>query len=88
MRVMNLNKLIVFATPRTRSQHKKKLRSRNFGADKQYKFDYLFENFSHAKIGLFTGLLRLFVACVLCTENNPLLLKQSINMIHSFLSIA
>lgn len=50
--------------------------------------NYLFENFSHAKIGLFTGLLRLFVACVLCTENNPLLLKQSINMIHSFLSIA
>lgn len=50
--------------------------------------NYLLENFSHAKIGLFTGLLRLFVACVLCTENNPLLLKQSINMIHSFLSIA
>ena len=50
--------------------------------------NYLFENFSNAKIGLFTGLLRFFVACVLCTENNPLLLKQSINMIHSFLSIA
>lgn len=50
--------------------------------------NYLLDNFSHAKIGLFTGLLRLFVACVLCTENNPLLLKQSINMIHSFLSIA
>ena len=49
MRVINLNKLIVFATPRTRSQHKKKLRSRNFGADKQYKFDYLFENCSSVK---------------------------------------
>jgi len=35
----------------------------------EYNKDYLFENFSHAKIGLFTGLLRLFVACVLCTEN-------------------
>jgi len=31
--------------------------------------DYLFENFSNAKIGLFTGLLRCFVACVLCTES-------------------
>jgi len=31
--------------------------------------DYLFENFSNAKFGLFTGLLRYFVACVLCTEN-------------------
>lgn len=69
MRVINLNKLIVFATPRTRSQHKKKLRSRNFGADKQCKFDYLFENFSNAKIGLFTGLLRWFVACVLLMED-------------------
>lgn len=49
MRVINLNKLIVFATPRTRSQHKKKLRSRNFGADKQCKFDYLFENCSSVK---------------------------------------
>ena len=49
MRVINLNKLIVFATPRTRSQHKKKLRSRNFGADKQCKFDYLFENCSGVK---------------------------------------
>ena len=35
--------------------------------------NYLFENFSNAKIGLFTGLLRLFVACVLCTEDSILL---------------
>ena len=33
------------------------------------KSDYLFENFSNANTGLFTGLLRDFVACVLCTEN-------------------
>ena len=44
MRVINLNKPIVFASPRTRSQHKKKLRSRYFGADKQCKFDYLFDS--------------------------------------------
>lgn len=49
MRVINLNKLIVFATPRIRSQHKKKLRSRNLGADKQCKFDYLFE-FKHSSL--------------------------------------
>lgn len=74
MRVINLNKLIVFATPRTRSQHKKKLRSIYFGADKQCKFDYLFENFSNAKVGLFTGLLHYFVACVLLM--NDFVLQQ------------
>ena len=31
--------------------------------------NYLFENFSNAKIGLFTGLLRWFVACVLLMED-------------------
>ena len=38
--------------------------------------DYLLENFSNAKVGLFTGLLRCFVACVLCTENPLLIVKQ------------
>lgn len=73
MRVINLNKLIVFATPRTRSQHKKKLRSPNFGADKQYKLDYLFENFSRFPKPCFTGVLSAFVACVLLMENFSLL---------------
>ena len=35
--------------------------------DKLEYSDYLLENFSNAKVGLFTGLLHYFVACVLCT---------------------
>ena len=38
--------------------------------------NYLLENFSNAELGLFTGLLRLFVACVLCAENPLLIVKQ------------
>ncbi len=33
------------------------------------KSDYLLQNFSNAKVGLFTGFLLCFVACVLCTED-------------------
>ena len=38
----------------------------------------LLENFSNAKLGLFTGLLRCFVACVLCIENNSPLLNNTL----------
>lgn len=37
--------------------------------NKQAQPVFLFENFSNARIGMFTGLLPCFVACVLYTEN-------------------